>query len=108
MAPVSAIPRLLARRGLKFDDIALWEKEESMTKITYEIVEHDGGWAYRVDGVFSETFPTHDMARRAAERAANEQVVPGDATGISYEDKEGHWHDELSAGDDRPETDVEG
>ncbi len=27
-----------------------------MTKITYEIVEHDGGWAYRVDGVFSETF----------------------------------------------------
>jgi hypothetical protein len=69
-----------------------------MTKITYEIVEHDGGWAYRVDGVFSETFPTHDMARRAAKRAASEQVVPGDTTGISYEDKEGHWHDELSAG----------
>jgi hypothetical protein len=40
-----------------------------MTKITYEIVEHDGGWAYRVDGVFSETFSSHDIARRAAERA---------------------------------------
>src|ERR1700738_626416 len=53
-----------------------------MTKITYEIVEHDGGWAYRVDGVFSETFSSHDMARRAAERAAKEQVVPGDTTGI--------------------------
>jgi hypothetical protein len=26
-----------------------------MTLITYEIVEHDGGWAYRVDGVVSET-----------------------------------------------------
>ena len=38
-----------------------------MTKITYEVVEHDGGWAYRVDGAFSETFPSHDMARRAAE-----------------------------------------
>jgi hypothetical protein len=38
-----------------------------MTKITYEIVEHDGGWANRIDGVFSETFPSHDMARRAAE-----------------------------------------
>jgi hypothetical protein len=37
-----------------------------MTKITYEIVEHDGGWAYRVDGVFSETFPTHE--RRSAPR----------------------------------------
>jgi hypothetical protein len=48
-----------------------------MTKITYEIVEHDGGWASRVDGVFSETFPSHDMARRAAERAAKEQVAPG-------------------------------
>jgi hypothetical protein len=30
-----------------------------MNKITYEVVEHDGGWAYRVDGVFSETFPSH-------------------------------------------------
>jgi hypothetical protein len=50
----------------------------------------------------------HDMARGVAERAANEQVVPGDTTAISYEDKEGHWHDELSAGDDRPDTDVEG
>ena len=28
-----------------------------MTKIVYRIVEHDGGWAYQVDGVFSETFP---------------------------------------------------
>ena len=48
-----------------------------MSKITYEIVEHDGGWAYRADGVFSETFPSHDLARKAAERAAKEQVRPG-------------------------------
>lgn len=79
-----------------------------MTKITYEIVQHDGGWAYRVDGVFSETFPSHDGARTAAERAAREQVVPGEATGISYQDKDGRWHDEVSGGDDRPETDVQG
>ena len=79
-----------------------------MTKITYEIVEHDGGWAYRVDGVFSETFQTHDLARKAAERAAREQVVPGATTGISYEDKTGHWHDEIAPGDDRPETVVQG
>jgi len=79
-----------------------------MNEITYEIVEHDGGWAYRVDGVFSETFSSHDLARRAAERAAKEQQVPGDTTVISYEDKAGHWHDELSKGNDRPETEVEG
>jgi hypothetical protein len=79
-----------------------------MSKITYGIVEHDGGWAYRADGVFSETFPSHDAARRAAERAASEQVLPGEATDISYEDKDGRWHDEQSAGDDRPETEVKG
>jgi hypothetical protein len=27
---------------------------------------------------------------------------------ILYEDKEGRWHDELSPGTDRPETEVEG
>jgi hypothetical protein len=79
-----------------------------MSKITYEIVEHDGGWAYRANGVFSETFPTHDAARKAAERAAAEQVLPGETRGIEYEDKEGRWHEELSFGTDRPETEVEG
>jgi Uncharacterized protein conserved in bacteria (DUF2188) len=79
-----------------------------MTRIIYEVVEHDGGWAYRVDGVFSETFPSHEMARRAAERAAREQAVPGATTGISYEDKDGRWHDEVSRGDDRPDTEVQG
>jgi hypothetical protein len=79
-----------------------------MIKITYEIVEHDGGWAYKVGDVFSEPFPSHDDARRAAERAAHEQVVPGDSTGISFEDKEGRWHEELSTGSDRPQTEVKG
>jgi hypothetical protein len=79
-----------------------------MTKVIYEIVEHDGGWAYKVGDTLSETFASHDLAHEAAERAAKEQVVAGMTTGISYEDKAGRWHDEVSAGDDRPETDVEG
>jgi hypothetical protein len=79
-----------------------------MSKVVYEIVEHDGGWAYRVGGTLSEAFATHDEARRAAERAAREQVVSDATTGISYEDREGRWHDEVSAGDDRPETEVKG
>jgi hypothetical protein len=83
-------------------------QERSMTKIIYEVVEHDGGWAYKVDGVFSETFPSHDKARHAAERAAHLQLVPGDAAAISYEDKDGNWRVEFSPGDDRPETDVKG
>ena len=79
-----------------------------MTKLIYEIVEHDGGWAYRVEDVYSETFPTHDAARRAAERAAGEQRVSGETTGITYEDERGRWREEVDAGDDRPETEVEG
>jgi hypothetical protein len=77
-----------------------------MTHVIYEIIEHDGGWAYRADGVFSETFPSRDAAHRAAERAAGEQRVAGHTTGISYEDKDGRWHDELSSGRDRPMTEV--
>ena len=79
-----------------------------MAKVTYEIVKHDGGWAYRVDETYSETFPSHDSARKAAERAAQEQAVPGEATVISYEDKQGHWHDEKSAGNDLPDVKVKG
>jgi hypothetical protein len=79
-----------------------------MAKVVYEIVEHDGGWAYRSNGVFSETFPSHDLARKAAERVAREQHIPGNTTAISWEDRDGRWHQELSAGDDRPETDVKG
>ena len=79
-----------------------------MTKLTYEIVEHDGGWAYKADGVFSETYMSHDAARNAAERAAREQGVPDETTDISYEDKDGGWHEERADGDDRPDTDVTG
>jgi hypothetical protein len=79
-----------------------------MSKVVYEIVQHDGGWAYRADGVYSETFASHDLARRAAERAAREQTAPDETAAISYEDAQGKWHDEVSPGDDRPITEVEG
>ncbi|MCX7303491.1 MAG: DUF2188 domain-containing protein [Hyphomicrobiales bacterium] len=77
-----------------------------MTKVTYQIVEHDGGWAYRLDGTYSETFPSHSDALAAAKIAAAEQQVAGRTEGIEYEDKSGKWHGEVSDGSDRPETDV--
>lgn len=79
-----------------------------MSRVTYEIVEHDGGWAYRFGGTYSETFPSHDAARHAAERAAIEQRRPGDDAGIEYEDERGQWRDEVASGEDRPETEVKG
>jgi len=77
-----------------------------MTNVTYEIVEHDGGWAYKVNGVFSEPFATHDAALTAAKRAAAEQIVPGHSEEIEYEDEKGEWHTESASGSDRPTTTV--
>ena len=82
--------------------------EFPMTRVTYKIVEHDGGWAYTVNGVFSEPFPNRAAALAAARRAANEQRVPGRTEVIEYETADGRWHSETAAGNDRPETEVEG
>jgi hypothetical protein len=46
--------------------------ENLMTKVTYEVVEHDGGWAYKMAGTYSETFPSHSDALAAAKIAAAE------------------------------------
>ena len=73
---------------------------------TYAIVDHDGGWAYKVGNVFSETFASRDEAHRAAEQAAGEQRVAGATEGIEYQTSDGSWHQEVVKGDDRPETDV--
>jgi hypothetical protein len=76
-------------------------------KVVYRIVEHDGGWAYRVGDVYSETFESHDEARAAAERAAEEPRQGGETTGIEFETADGKWHHQLADGGDRPETAVE-
>jgi len=75
-----------------------------MSEITYEIVEHDGGWAYKVAGVFSEAFPSRAAALKAAKHAAAEQEVPGETESIEYEDDKGRWHTETARGSDRPQT----
>ena len=78
-----------------------------MTELHYRIVEHDGGWAYQLGDVFSETFPSHDQAADAARLAAREQSVPGSTAAIQYQDQDGRWRTELARGDDRPTADVQ-
>jgi hypothetical protein len=75
-----------------------------MTEVVYQVVEHDGGWAYKVGGTYSETFPTRDAAHHGAARAAVEQQRPGEDAGIEYEDEQGRWKGEVAAGEDRPQT----
>ena len=79
-----------------------------MTTLVYHIVQHDGGWAYKVGDTFSESFPSHDLARRAADVAAREQRLSGSTVAISWEDERGIWHEEVDEGWDRPDTVIEG
>jgi hypothetical protein len=75
-------------------------------QIHYQVVRHDGGWTYKLGDVFAETFASHDEALGAARQAAAEQQVSGDGVPIRWQDAAGTWHEELSAGDDRPQADV--
>lgn len=79
-----------------------------MVKIHYRVVQHDGGWAYKLGDVFSESFPNKAAAMKAAKRVAAEQHIPGNTTHIEYQDESGVWHEEIAEGGDRPEADVTG
>ena len=79
-----------------------------MSHVTYEIVEHDGGWAYRVDGVYSETFqPTTRPRPRPAARPAS-SAWPARRAASPGRTPAASWHEEVDQGDDRPDTEVEG
>lgn len=60
-----------------------------MVQITYFIVPHDGGWAYKAADAYSEPFPSREMALAAAKAAAAEQQVGGDDEEISFQDEKG-------------------
>lgn len=79
-----------------------------MTDAVYRIVEHDGGWAYKLGDVFSETFPNRRAAESAATRVARQQQLAGEGEAISWEDEAGAWHDETVEGTDRPQAYVAG
>ncbi len=74
--------------------------------ITYHVGQHDNGFAYRLEDVWSEPFGSHDEALEAARSAAQRQRIAGRDAAISYQTSDGAWHHEFTAGSDRPETDV--
>ena len=46
-----------------------------MSSVHYKVVEHDGGWTYKVGDVFAETFATRAEAEDAAKRAARVSLL---------------------------------
>jgi hypothetical protein len=78
----------------------------TVSHVTYVIVQHDHGWAYKVGDTISMTYLTREAAHAAAAAAAAEQRAPGETTEIQFETRDGKWRVENARGDDRPETDV--
>lgn len=74
--------------------------------VTYHVGEHDGGYAYRLGDVWSETFPDHDSALNAANDAARRQQLGGEEVDISFQLADGTWQEQHVKGGDRPDTDV--
>ncbi len=77
-----------------------------MGNLHYEIVEHDGGWTYKLGDVFAETYRTREDAAAAAHAAAQEQHLSGEDEVIEYQDADGEWKVETARGNDRPDVDV--
>ena len=75
-------------------------------QIHYHVVRHEDGWTYKLGDVFAETFASHDEALAAARQVAAEQQVGDTTVPIRWQDVDGNWQEEVSAGDDRPEVDV--
>jgi hypothetical protein len=73
-------------------------------QLVYHVGQHDGGWAYRLENVWSEPHPTHKAAVNAAHAAARRQENCGRDTIITYETEAGEWIKEAVAGGDRPDT----
>ena len=78
-----------------------------MAHVTYHVVPHDGGWAYKLGDVFSESFRSREAALRAAAEAAREQRSPGETAEIQYQDANGTWHSEHVEAGDGPEASVD-
>ena len=74
--------------------------------VTYHVDEHDGGWAYRVDQVWSETFPDHASALKAARAAASRQGTSDASVLVTYENTSGQWVTELAGNGERVDADV--
>ena len=74
--------------------------------ITYHVAEHDGGFGYRLGDVWSQTFPDHESALKAAKSAAARQQLGGEDADISFQLSDGRWRSERVGGGDRPATDV--
>jgi hypothetical protein len=65
-----------------------------MSKITYRVVKHNGGWAYENGSTSSEQFRTREAARKAARLAAAGHASAYTSAARTSESEEAQWHDD--------------
>jgi len=53
-----------------------------MAYLTYEIVPHDGGWAYKLGDTLSETYVHREDAVEGARSAASRQKMDADEVSV--------------------------
>jgi hypothetical protein len=90
---------LVLVQGWTYDEVASEKlrrrhdqvSDKPRSRARYKIVEHDGGWAYKLGDVFFETFASHDDARAAAEQVAEGKQVGGEPVDFAYQDASGEW-----------------
>jgi hypothetical protein len=97
---------LIPAHGSCPEKITIKRLKENPMSITYHVGEHDEAWAYRLGDVWSEAFPTHELALAAAKQAAERQQLGGQDAEITFQRADGTWTTELANGGDRPQADV--
>jgi hypothetical protein len=63
-----------------------------MAYITYEIVEHDGGWAYKLGDTLSETYISREDALQGAKSAASRQKAGNGDVMVRERPSDGRRH----------------
>ena len=63
---------------------------------SYLVVNHEGGWAIKLDGRILGTFATQEDAEAVARDMARDQ----EPSQVRVQGKDGKWQDESTYGDD--------
>ncbi|MBX5046857.1 DUF2188 domain-containing protein [Rhizobium lentis] len=62
-----------------------------MADITYQVVPHDNGWAYKLGDTLSETYATAEEAIDHAKDAASRQKIGDGEALLAYPAPDGGW-----------------
>jgi predicted lipoprotein len=66
-----------------------------MGRLHYQVVQHEHGWAYRLERTYSRIFTTQLAAITAARTAAIQMHEDGDETFVRVQEGPLNWRTEL-------------